>query len=50
MNLKKLLKSCLSLMTATALTAAMAGAVVPGSEPETISAATTATVDLSKTY
>lgn len=50
MNLKKLLKSCLSLMTATALTAAMAGAVVPGSEQETISAATTATVDLSKTY
>ena len=49
-NIRKLLKRSLSLMTATALTAVMAGAIVPGTEPETVNAATTATVDLSKTY
>ena len=50
MNLKKIFKSCLSLVTATALTVTMAGAVVPGDKPETVSAASTATVNLSKTY
>ncbi len=51
-NLRKLLKSCISVMTSAALAAGMAGIFPNGGKngEVTVSAASTATVNLSKTY